>query len=99
MRKNQRLNLSHIDDVVDGIMQAIKIENGKNYQEFQIRAPESITLKQLVELIEKYRNLTIPVAYGKIKDRRQITDLWECAESIPEFMPKRNIFEYLNRIN
>ena len=95
--KNQRLNLTHVDDVVDGLMQAIRVVTTENYREFQISAPNSLTLEELVKVIEKYRDCNIPVAYGKLQNRRQILNLWQCAKAVPNFIPRRTLSEFLTR--
>lgn len=97
--KDQKINLTHVNDVVDGLIQATKIPMTEKFQEFQIRMPNSITLEELVGLVEKYRNCVIPIAYGNLQNRRQINNLWECANMIPEFVPKRSISEDLSVIN
>lgn len=97
--KNQKMNFSDVEDVVDGLIQGTEIVLKKNFQEFQISTLDSITLEDLVKLVERHRKCTIPVAYGNLQNRRQITSLWECARTIPGFLPKRNLNQYLQSIS
>ena len=97
--KNQKMNFTDVEDIVDGLIQGIKICFNKNFQEFQISTSDSITLEELVNVVEKHKKCTIPVVYGNLQNRRQITSLWECARMIPGFVPKRSLNQYLQSIS
>ena len=97
--KNQKLNFTDVEDIVDGLIQGTEIVLTENFQEFQISTSDSITLEELVNVVEKHKKCTIPVVYGNLQNRRQITSLWECARMIPGFVPKRSLNQYLQSIS
>jgi nucleoside-diphosphate-sugar epimerase len=97
--KSQKMNFTDVEDIVDGLIQGTEIVLNKKFQEFQISTSDSVTLEELVNVVERHRKCTIPVAYGNLQNRRQITSLWECARIIPGFVPKRSLNQYLQSIS
>jgi|688.fasta_scaffold50474_5 nucleoside-diphosphate-sugar epimerase len=89
---NQVINLTHIDDITQGLIETINVETSDKFQEFQIRSTETLTLGELIAKIENYRGIKIAVKYGVSRQRKEVFNLWECAPNIPNFEPSIKLF-------
>jgi nucleoside-diphosphate-sugar epimerase len=94
--KDQTMDLTHISDVAVGLLRANRLSRNENPCEFQIRSFNSISLGNLVSLVEKYRKVKIPIFYGKSIDRPSVLNLWNCAKDIPGFDSNATVEEFIS---
>ena len=111
LRENQPLNasegyqvqdLTHVDDVVAGLIQALEgvMLSAPAYTEWQIRSHNALTLRQLVNLIDEEFKVKMNVRWGALPyRRREVFEIWDSAADLPEFQSRIKLTEYLHSIN
>lgn len=104
---NQKMNLTYVDDFVEGLSILTKdfIANPVQIEEFQIKSDlNEFTLKEIAEKINSARGKKIILRFGaKPYRNREVFSVWECAPPIPNFNAKITldafIEEYLGSYN
>ena len=87
---HQKLNLSHIDDVCSGFELALKRLNTTDltHESFAIAASETISIKDLVGLIEEISSQTLLVNWGSLPYREnEIMEPWSNYRLLPGWQP------------
>lgn len=83
----QKLNLLHVDDVINGIMLSVKYlmdENIHCYGDFVISNNNTVSLFDLVKRCEKISNKKINIKWGaRPYRRREVMTLWDKGEKLP----------------
>lgn len=103
----QRMNLTHVDDVVEAInaLAVAFMENPDGVLKYQIRSNQNeFTLKEIAEKINSLRSNKIELIYGaKPYRQKEVFQVWDCAPSIPGVSTYRTfdsfIKKYLGNIN
>lgn len=103
----QRMNLTHVDDLVDGISLLVQnlLEVPSGVEEFQIKSQlNEFTLKEITEMVNSIRSRKIDIRYGaKPYRNREVFSVWESARSIPNFEERYKfedfIVEYIGNHN
>lgn len=103
----QRMNLTHVDDLVDGIGVQVQnlLEVPSGVEEYQIKSKlNEFTLKEITEKINSIRSKKIDIRYGaKSYRNREVFSVWESAPSIPNFEERIKfedfILEYIGNHN
>lgn len=99
---HQILDISYIDNVIDGYLRIIallvgdkKVVRGKI---FAIRAPKTMTLRQLATLFQKVTHRKLNINWGKRPYRpREVMTPWNKGKRIPGWKPRVSLEEGLRR--
>lgn len=98
---NQVLNLVHYSDVCEAFYLASELidkENNIGHKSYMISSPENHKLKDLVSLFEKVTGKKIQVAWGgKEYRKREVMELWNKGDKLPNWTPKITLKEGLKR--
>ena len=97
----QELDLVHIDDVVEGFINAYEylIKNKSlNYENFSIATGRAIQLKELIHIFENVSGKKINVNWGRREYRkREVMKLWNTYSFLPNWKAVINLEEGLKR--
>lgn len=75
------INLTHVDDVVDGLILAMSQTERRDWV---IRTPESVTLAELVHLVETTTGMPIQAQWDASSDRpREMRRDWDFGTRLP----------------
>jgi nucleoside-diphosphate-sugar epimerase len=99
----QLIDISFIDNVIDGYVQMISLLSDDKGSELRGRAfaissgaPES--LKSLAATFEKVTGTTLPIQWGEKEYRpREVMETWNKGETIPGWSPRVSIEEGIKR--
>lgn len=84
----QLINLTHVDDVCDAI-KVLAYSNYENLETFQIKSRDTISIRQLVAIIEEISGEKIMVNWGALESRPyEMTFDWNVATDLPGWEPK-----------
>lgn len=96
----QMINLLFIVDVVRGLIQAADLEEGAagEVDRYVLRAEESISIRNLVEVTENVIGRSIPVMWAKKEDReKEMLVEWEFGRTLPKWHPSVHLTEGIAR--
>lgn len=95
----QMMNITSVDDVVNGLIQSIETLQSSNLlEEYQIKSEESLTLIQIVEQVEKAFNKNLKIEWGAKPYREQeVFKLWESAPNVPNLVYKDTLTLYIQK--
>ena len=91
---NQKINLLHIDDVVNGYVRLLRIiENGefKNNpsHDYSLSASEDISLRELAAIYEKISQKKLNIKWGSTSYKaREVMTIWNKHIPVPGWVPK-----------
>lgn len=98
----QLINIVHIDDVVNCLVIALeRMLNDKvnGYEEYQVSAEETLTLRELVELLEDVSHQTLDIAWGARPYRdREVMQPWRGGSLLPGWQQEITLREGLLRV-
>jgi len=99
----QKINLLHIDDVVDGYIKLIElVQNGNlskdSSSSFVLKGRENLTLRQLAVLFEQIAGKKLNINWGgcPYKDR-EVMSVWDEGMVVPTWEPRISIDEGLRQ--
>jgi len=99
----QEIDLVHIDDVVQAyLIAAQRFLDGKvtGHEIYGVGSGNPTTLKQLVAILEKETGRKINIEWGGRSYRdREVMGVWNCYDSIEDWIPKINLIEVLKGIH
>jgi nucleoside-diphosphate-sugar epimerase len=91
----QVLDLTHVDDVVRGLLSTMDQDMSTNIGEFQIRSREVVTLRQIVEIFESTVKKKLDMQWGALNYRsNEVFSPWECAPDLPNFSCEYNLVDF-----
>jgi nucleoside-diphosphate-sugar epimerase len=99
----QIIDISYIDNVIDGYLQLIKLlaqDTNRSLcgKSFALRSDERMSLKELSLVFEQVTKTKLNINWGKKTYRpREVMVPWDKGESIPGWVPKINIQEGIRR--
>lgn len=98
---NQLIDLVHINDVISAyLIAANKIKSpGGKHEKYGISSKQQITLRDLVELIEKITNQKLNIRWGVRPYRnREVLETWEKFNELPNWKPQISLEDGLKEI-
>jgi nucleoside-diphosphate-sugar epimerase len=97
----QKINLTHEDDFVDGIKMALEelLTNGGTFKRFQIRnSNDEFTLQEVAETINSLRTKKIDLNFGAKSYRdKEVFKVWDCAPNISGWLPQIHFTDFVSR--
>lgn len=96
---SQKINLLHINDVVNGFLRLIQMmENGEFLKnpscEYSLKAREDITLRELAALYEKISEKRLNIEWGGSPYKaREVMTVWDKGIPLPGWEPKISLEE------
>jgi nucleoside-diphosphate-sugar epimerase len=93
------INLIHVDDICDYLIslttQVISGEHPTS-ERVELRSEKTYTLRELVALVDKYRNKTTKVKWGNLPYRtREVFESWESAPLPLSWHPIHSLSDYI----
>lgn len=96
---NSLINLIHVDDISDYLISLIThvISTEQPIPErVELRSEKSYSLRELVDLVDKYRNKTTKVKWGQLAYRdREVFENWESAPLPLSWHPIHSLRDYI----
>jgi CDP-paratose synthetase len=99
----QLLDISFIDNVVDGYLRLITLlskESGKTLrgQDFALKARQPLSLKKLAQVFEQVTGTTLHINWGKLPYRpREVMVPWNRGKTVPGYKPKVSLEEGIKK--
>jgi CDP-paratose synthetase len=99
----QKINLLHIDDVVDGYIKLIElVQNGNlskdSSSSFVLKGKEDLTLRQLSVLFERIAGKKLIINWGGLQYKnREVMSVWDRGMVVPGWAPRVSIDEGLKQ--
>lgn len=98
----QLINILHVDDVLTCIIGAVeRVLDAQSgcYEEYAVGADEVLSLRELVALLEKVAQKTLPVLWGERPYReREVMQPWNGGVRMPGWSPEVSLAEGLHRL-
>lgn len=95
---NQLVTLIHVDDVVSAFLSALELSHTSTVLEFDVFTNESITIKQLVGLIESISKKKINTVWGAKPYRKKEVFKIGVPRQVPNWVPAIDLVEGLSDI-
>ncbi|MGD9058437.1 MAG: NAD(P)-dependent oxidoreductase [Desulfobacterales bacterium] len=93
----QRLDLVHIDDVVEAfLIAAHRLEAGevKSHEAYAVSSKKAVRLREIVELYERLSGIKLNIRWGGRPYRpREVMVPWNSGKRLPEWSPKIELEE------
>lgn len=99
----QLIDISYIDNVIDGYMQLVSLLSADTAPEihgrsFALQSNERMTLKELAAVFEEVTGTKLNIAWGKKEYRpREVMVPWETGETVPGWQPNVSLREGIKR--
>jgi nucleoside-diphosphate-sugar epimerase len=98
---NQKLNLTHEDDFVEGVKLALKELDSEigAFEKLQIRnKSDEFTLREIAETVNSFRSKKIDLKFGSKPYRsKEVFEVWDCAPSIQGWSPKTKFQDFVRK--
>jgi nucleoside-diphosphate-sugar epimerase len=97
----QKIDLVHVDDIVDAFITAYKLIKKKEieHKKYAVSSGKKITLKDLVKLYKKVTAKEVLIEWGgKPYREREVMEPWDNYELLPGWEPKISLEDGLSRI-
>src|SRR5690606_8610300 len=92
----QKIDLLHVRDVVDAFVIAASRARPAGVEEFYLRAPERLRLRELVERFSRETGRVVSAEFGKRPYRaREVMEPWDEGEVLPGWSPRVGLGEGL----
>jgi nucleoside-diphosphate-sugar epimerase len=98
----QKIDLVHVDDVVDAFISAYDLikEDEISHKKYAVSSGQVIKLKELIELYEEVTGNEVLVEWGgRPYRKREVMELWQDYEKIPNCEAKISLKEGIKKIN
>jgi nucleoside-diphosphate-sugar epimerase len=100
---DQKINLVHIEDVCIAYNSAMKLvskQNNGTHKKYVVKHANSYSLKQVLNIFEKETNKKLNIFWGgKSYRKREVMQLWEKGEVLPNWEAKIGLEEGLRKFN
>jgi len=96
----QKINLLHVDDIVEAFLLALRrVESSAGYEEFVVRAPDSISLRDLASAYERLSQKKLYIEWGA-RDYRplEIMEPWNGGRALPGWARKVSLEDGIIRM-
>jgi len=98
----QELDIVHVEDVVRAFKLAVKVTEGhsaKEVREYRVSGGPPLTLKELMQLIQKVTGRKLNVELGAKPYRaREVMVTWLGAPTVPGWLPSRTLEQGLQQV-
>lgn len=98
----QKIDLTHIEDVVNGFLHAFDLTNASNFESnksYAVCTGRVITLRELIDIFEKVNNLKLNINWGARPYRfREVLIPWDNYTMLPEWKSTISLEEGVARI-
>jgi len=98
----QKIDLVHVDDVVDGFISAYNLikKNEINHDKYAVSSGQEIQLKDLIGLYEEVTGNEISVEWGgRAYRKREVMELWRDFDKLPNWEAEISLKEGIKKIN
>jgi len=96
----QRLNLTHENDFVEGIKLALEdiFLKVPTFEKLQIRnGKDEFTLRELAEIVNSFRNKKIDLKFGaKAYRSKEVFNVWDCSPAVEGWLPKIRFRDFVS---
>jgi CDP-3, 6-dideoxy-D-glycero-L-glycero-4-hexulose-4-reductase len=97
----QKINLTHEDDFVEGIKMALEelLLIGGTFERFQLRnSQDEFTLQEVAETINSLRTKKIELNFGaKSYRNKEAFKVWDCAPNVVGWSPEINFKDFVSK--
>lgn len=97
----QKIDLVHVDDVVDGFISAYNLikKNEINHDKYAVSSGQEIQLKDLIGLYEEVTGNEVMVEWGgRPYRKREVMELWRDFDKLPNWEAEISLEEGLKRL-
>ena len=100
---DQKLDISYIDNVIDGFIQLVALMSGSEGTAFRgkffaLKSGNVAPLKEIAAIFEKVTNLKLNIVWGAKPYRpREVMEPWNTGETIPGWSPNISLEEGIAR--
>jgi nucleoside-diphosphate-sugar epimerase len=100
----QEIDLLHVDDVVEAFLSASFLFDDKDifitHNKYAVNSGRKVKLKELIDIYEKNTGYKLRIKWGSRSYRkREVINLWDKYNSLPNWKPKITLEEGLKRLN
>jgi len=97
----QKIDLVHVDDVVDAFISAYDLikEKEMNHKKYAVSSGQQIKLKELIQLYEDVTGNKILVEWGgRSYRKREVMELWRNFDKLPNWEVKISLIDGLKKL-
>ena len=92
--KNQ-INLTHLDDVVEGIVEMALSKMYAKKTNLQIKYPKTHSVREIVEMVQEITQLRLITTEHKQKNLENLEEIWDCAPNWDMKFRSESLEDYL----